>query len=153
MSRKSKGVIKFPEDFHLEGLANLVSDNKVTEADLCKATKMPKPAQLHQFFNRVAAGEIHPNTKMLIALTEIGLKCFVNGSKKKRVHYFDLRDYLIRNNISQSKLAEAIDTDKFQLSYYLNLKKYPSCDRLLAIAKELEICIYFKPGDQVVKVK
>ena len=148
--KKTKGVIRFPEDFHLEGLCDVITFSKVTEEDLCKATKMPKPAQLHQFINRVAAGEIHPNAKLLISLTEIGLRCNVNSLKKQKVHYFNLRQYLIDNNVSQSALAEKVDIDKFQLNCYLSLKKYPSCERLYAIAKALDICIFFKPGDKVV---
>lgn len=148
--KKIKGEIRFPEDFHIEGLIDVMQMSKITEEDLCKATKMPKPAQLHQFINRVAAGEIHPNAKLLISLTKIGLECDVNGSKEERVHYFNLRQYLIDNNVSQSALAEKVDIDKFQLNCYLSLKKYPSCERLYAIAKALDICIFFKPGDKVV---
>lgn len=146
--KKTKGVIRFPEDFHIEGLIDVMQMSKVTEEDLCKATKMPKHAQLHQFINRVAAGEIHPNAKLLISLTEIGLRCHVNASRKREIHYFELRQYLIEDNVSQSALAEKVDIDKFQLNCYLNLKKFPSCDRLYAIAKALDICIFFKPGDQ-----
>lgn len=136
---KSKGSLVFPDDFTVKTFLK-----KVDRDVVMVALKRPNMTHLRTYLTQIESGKHKPNIKMLQRLAESGYTCKINPTAKMKIRWEDLRQYLVENGISQSKLAEDVDLCKFQVNFYLAGKKTPSCERALLIAKYLKVCFVFE---------